>query len=98
MRALPILVANFISLLILCSSQTYDDMLAASTADGLELFAMAKAIPRLQNLDGTSFKMCIHLHYITCHQADAMDLSSQQTSLPEIRPRGLQTAHLLTQI
>ena len=53
---------------------------AAAMAEGLELFAMAKAIPRLQNLDGTSFKLCFHHHHLynfTCHQADSLDFQSQ---------------------
>ena len=53
---------------------------AAAMAEGLELFGMAKAIPRLQTLDGASFKLCLHLYYFTCRQADALDLSSQETS------------------
>ena len=56
---------------------------AAAMAEGLELFAMAKAIPRLQSLDGASFKLCFHphhhhhLYYFTCHQADILDLQLQ---------------------
>ena len=52
----------------------------AIRAEGLELFAMAKAIPGLQNLDGASFSLCSHLHlhhhlyYFTCRQADIVYL------------------------
>ena len=36
---------------------------AAATAEGLELFALAKAIPKLQAGDGASFKLRRHLHH-----------------------------------
>ena len=71
---------------------------AAARAEGLELFAMAKAIPRLQNSDGAPFKFCFHLHhhlyYFTCHQADILDLQSQMTTLMSPTTRGPQELHL----
>ena len=56
---------------------------AAAMAEGLELFAMAKAIPGLQTLDGASFSLCFHhhLYYFTCHQANILDLQSHITIL-----------------
>jgi hypothetical protein len=71
---------------------------AAAVAEGLELFAMAKAIPRLQKFSSASFKLCLHLYYFTCRQADALDFSSQETSFTgQIgRPRGLQVHQPLT--
>ena len=57
---------------------------AAAMAEGLELFAMAKAIPGLQTLDGASFKLRFLLHhhlYFTCHQAEILDLQSQMITL-----------------
>ena len=56
---------------------------ASATAEGLQVFALAKAIPRLQNFDGASFKSCLDLYYSTCHQTNTVDLSSQQTSFTE---------------
>jgi hypothetical protein len=67
-------------------------------AEGLELFAMAKAIPRLQNFEGASFKSCLDLHYSTCHQANTVDLSSQRTTLAEVGSRGPQVPHPCTLI
>ena len=58
--------------------------LTAALADGSELFAMAKAIPRLQTLDGMSFKLRLHLHNFTFYQTDMMDLLLQHTSLSEV--------------
>ena len=77
-------------LLIRCRSQATTDQAAAAVAEGVELYAMAKAIPRLQTLDGASFRLCFHFHYSTCHQADTVNLSPQQRSLPEARRRGQQ--------
>ena len=69
---------------------------AAAMAEGLELFAMAKAIPRLQNFGGMCFKSCFDLDYSTCHQTYAVDPSSQLTSSPEVGPRGPQVPHPCT--
>ena len=46
------------------SSPTVADVqqIIAVTAEGLELFAMAKAIPKLQTLDSKSFLLCFHLY------------------------------------
>jgi hypothetical protein len=66
--------------------------------EGLELFAMAEAIPRLQNFGGVYFKPCLDLHYFTCHQANAVDLSSQRTSFTEVGPRGPQVPYPCTLI
>jgi hypothetical protein len=63
------------------SNSNTGSLLAAVKAEGLELTAMAEAIPGLQNLQGASFKLCIRhnldLHYFTCCQADTVDLPSQ---------------------
>ena len=40
---------------------------AAAMAVGLEFFAMAKAIPGLQTLDGTYVELCVYFHYFTSH-------------------------------
>ena len=47
-------------------------------AEGLELFAMAKSIPRLQTLDGAFFRLCVYfVHYFTCHRTYTVDHLTQ---------------------
>jgi hypothetical protein len=81
------------------SNSNIDALLAAVTNEGLELFAMAQAIPGLQNLKGASFKLCLRhyldLHYFTCCQADTVNLPSQQSA---VRHRGPKLPRLLTLI
>ena len=56
---------------------------AAIRAEGLDIFAMAKAIPGLQNI-GAPFELCFHLHhhlyYFIYLQTDMAHLLSQRTS------------------
>ena len=67
MTSILLFAAHFMGLLFLCSSQATTDQAAAAMAEGLELFAMAKAIPRLQAVAGASLKLYLHHHYL--HQS-----------------------------
>ena len=98
MKSILLLAAHIMCLLIRCRSQATTDQAAAAVAEGVELYAMAKAIPRLQTLDGASFRLCLHLQYSTCHQADTVYPSPQQRNVPEVRFRGPQVHDSLTLI
>ena len=98
MKSILLFAAHIMCLLIRCRSQAASDQAAAAVAEGVELYAMAKAIPRLQTLDGASFRLCPHLHYSTCHQADTVNLSPQQRRLLGVQLLGPQVAHPLTLI
>ena len=100
MKSLLLFAAHFMCLLVGCRSQATTDQAAAAMADGLDMFAMAKAIPYLQNPDGAPFKFRhhLHLHYFTCRQADKVDYLSQEEGILMVTTRGQQVPHPITLI
>lgn len=59
MKSLLLFAAHFMCLLVVCRSEVTTNQAAAAMADGLDMFAMAKAIPYLQNPDGAPFTIFI---------------------------------------
>ena len=100
MKSLLLFAAHFMCLLVGCRSQATTNLAAAAMADGLDMFAMAKAIPYLQNPDGAPFKFRhhLHLHYFTCRQADKVDYLSQEEGILMVTTRGQQVPHPITLI